>query len=62
MSSSASARARLRGRSRVNDGLTVKTVDEAAEWADVIMLLVPDQHMGDLYQEHIAPTWTRATP
>jgi ketol-acid reductoisomerase len=38
----------------VNDGLTVKTVDEAAEWADVIMLLVPDQHMGDLYQEQIA--------
>jgi ketol-acid reductoisomerase len=38
----------------VNDGLPVKTVDEAAEWADVIMLLVPDQHMGDLYQEHIA--------
>ena len=36
------------------DGLTVKTVDEAAEWADVIMLLVPDQHMGDLYQDQIA--------
>ena len=36
-------------------GLTVKSVDEAAAWANVIMLLVPDQHMADLYKEQIEP-------
>jgi ketol-acid reductoisomerase len=36
-------------------GLTVMDVPEAAEWADVIMLLVPDQHMADLYESQIAP-------
>ncbi len=36
-------------------GLKVMDVPEAAEWADVIMLLVPDQHMADLYQSQIAP-------
>ncbi len=36
-------------------GLTVMTPDEAARSANVIMLLVPDQHMGDLYAEEIAP-------
>jgi ketol-acid reductoisomerase len=36
-------------------GLTVATPAEAAAAADVIMLLVPDQHMGDLYAAEIAP-------
>jgi len=34
-------------------GLKVLTPSEAAEWADVIMLLVPDQHMGPIYEEEI---------
>jgi ketol-acid reductoisomerase len=29
--------------------------EEAAEWADLIMMLVPDQHMGDLYRAEIEP-------
>ncbi len=37
------------------EGLTVMDVPDAAAWADVIMLLVPDQHMADLYHEQIAP-------
>lgn len=36
-------------------GLTVKTVEEAAAWADVIMLLAPDEHQAKLYNESIAP-------
>jgi ketol-acid reductoisomerase len=36
-------------------GLTVTTPAEAAQWANVIMLLVPDQYMGDLYASEIAP-------
>jgi ketol-acid reductoisomerase len=36
-------------------GLTVKTPAEAAAEADLIMLLVPDQHMADVYREDIEP-------
>jgi ketol-acid reductoisomerase len=36
-----------------DEGLRVETIDAAAAWADVTMLLVPDQHMGDLYADHI---------
>jgi ketol-acid reductoisomerase len=36
-------------------GLTVKSVRQAAEWADVIMILVPDTSQAAIYQEHIAP-------
>ena len=36
-------------------GLTVMTPAEAAAAANVIMMLVPDQHMGDLYAAEIAP-------
>jgi len=39
-------------------GLRVMDTPEAAEWADVIMLLVPDQTMGDLYTADIAPHLT----
>ncbi len=35
-------------------GLAVTTPAEAASAANVIMLLVPDQHMGDLYTSEIA--------
>ena len=36
-------------------GLRVLSPDEAAEWADTIMLLVPDQFMGAIYAESIEP-------
>ena len=35
-------------------GFKVMTPSEAAGWADVVMMLVPDQHMGDLYRDEIA--------
>jgi ketol-acid reductoisomerase len=41
------------------EGLTVMTPAEAARGANVVMLLVPDQHMGDLYQNEIAPNLDR---
>jgi ketol-acid reductoisomerase len=36
-------------------GLTVMTTGEAAKWADVIMLLAPDQTQARIYAESIAP-------
>ena len=36
-------------------GLTVQTPDEAAAWADVIMVLAPDTVQRSLYAEAIAP-------
>lgn len=36
-------------------GLKVMSPSEAAQTADVIMLLVPDQHQAKVYQESIAP-------
>jgi ketol-acid reductoisomerase len=39
-------------------GLTVKTPEAASQWADVIMLLVPDQTAAKLYAESIAPHLT----
>ena len=38
-----------------DNGLEVATPAEAADGADVVMMLVPDQHMGDLYAAEIAP-------
>ncbi len=41
------------------EGLTVLSPEEAAAWADVIMLLVPDQHHKTVYEgsirEHLTP-------
>ncbi|MBM7645120.1 ketol-acid reductoisomerase [Scopulibacillus daqui] len=37
------------------DGFTVKTVREAAEDADVIMILLPDEHQTNVYKEEIEP-------
>ncbi|MCG7426784.1 ketol-acid reductoisomerase [Helcobacillus massiliensis] len=34
-------------------GLTVGTVDEVAQWADVIMILTPDQHQRTVFAESI---------
>ena len=36
-------------------GLTVKTIPEAVEWADVIMILLPDQNQKEVYDKEIAP-------
>ncbi|HEX5415203.1 MAG TPA: ketol-acid reductoisomerase [Chloroflexota bacterium] len=36
-------------------GLTVTTVDEAAEAADLIMMLVPDQTQKELYEKSVRP-------
>ncbi len=36
-------------------GLTVKSVPDAAEWADVIMVLLPDQNQKSVYDKDIAP-------
>ncbi len=36
-------------------GLTVLSPVEAAKVANVVMMLVPDQHMADLYTTEIAP-------
>ncbi len=40
------------------EGLTVLTPAEAAAWADVIMVLVPDTSQAALYREAIAPSLT----
>ena len=43
-------------------GLTVMTVNEAAAWGDVVMLLIPDQHQKNVYEakveEHMTPGTT----
>jgi len=38
-----------------NSGLKVMEISEATKWADVIMILVPDEIQGDLYKNEIAP-------
>jgi ketol-acid reductoisomerase len=35
------------------DGFEVKSVADAAEWADVIMILAPDQHQRGIFNDHI---------
>ncbi|MBC8036215.1 MAG: NAD(P)-binding domain-containing protein, partial [Rhizobiales bacterium] len=37
------------------DGLKVMTVSEAAKWADLMMMAVPDELQGDLFRDEIAP-------
>ena len=41
-----------------NDGFTVVSVADAAAWADLIMILAPDQHQRGIYSEDIAPHLT----
>ena len=36
-------------------GLTVKTIPDAVEWADVTMVLLPDQNQKEVYDKEIAP-------
>lgn len=37
------------------EGLTVMNVADAAKWADVVMMLTPDELQADIYNEHLAP-------
>lgn len=36
-------------------GLAVRNIDEAVKWADVIMVLLPDQNQKKVYDEQIGP-------
>ena len=36
-------------------GLTVKSIEEAVGWADVVMILAPDEHQAALYRTQVAP-------
>ncbi len=38
-----------------NAGLRVMDAGEAAKWADVVMVLTPDEGQGDLYREKLGP-------
>lgn len=38
-----------------NSGLKVMGVNEACAWADIVMLLAPDENQGDIYKESIEP-------
>lgn len=38
-----------------NAGLKVMNTAEAAAWADVVMILIPDESQGDVYKNEIAP-------
>src|ERR1700744_154008 len=37
------------------EGLKVMTVAEAAAWADLLMILAPDEHQASIYRNEIAP-------
>ena len=39
-------------------GLTVKTVPEAAKWADIVMMLINDEVQAEVYKKDIAPYMT----
>ncbi len=36
-------------------GVEVMDVPEAAKWADIVMILAPDEHHGQLYRDYLAP-------
>ena len=37
------------------EGLKVMTVADAAAWADLLMILAPDEHQAEIYKKEIAP-------
>ena len=39
-------------------GLTVKTVPEAAQWGDIVMMLINDEAQAEVYKKDIAPYMT----
>jgi ketol-acid reductoisomerase len=41
-----------------DDGFTVSSVADAAQWADLIMILAPDQHQRTIYADEIKPHLT----
>ncbi len=42
-------------------GLRVMTPSEAAAWADVVMVLTPDELQGELYRDHLGPHMREGT-
>ena len=42
-------------------GLQVMTPDEAAKWADVVMLLAPDELQAQIYRDHLEPNMRPGT-
>ena len=38
-----------------SEGLAVKTVEDASAWADLVVMLTPDELMADLYRDKIGP-------
>lgn len=45
-----------RSKSRAEDeGLTVQTVEQASESADIVQVLIPDEKHADVYRDEIAP-------
>jgi ketol-acid reductoisomerase len=42
-----------------NAGITVTSIDEAVDGADIVMVLAPDEHQSRLYRENIAPNIKR---
>ncbi len=38
-----------------NAGLSVKSLEEAVSWADLVMVLAPDEHQAALYRNQIEP-------
>lgn len=50
--------ARADGKKRleaIQDGFEVLSISDAAQWADVIMMLMPDEVMADVYAQSVAP-------
>ena len=39
-------------------GLTVKSIPEAAQWADVVLMLINDEVQADAYKQDLAPHMT----
>ena len=36
-------------------GIAVKTIEEGVAWADVVMVLAPDEHQAAIYKDQIEP-------
>ena len=47
------ARARPSAKKAEGEGFKVMEVAEAAKWADVMMMLTPDELQGDIYRDHL---------
>jgi len=41
-------------------GLAVKSIEDAVAWADVVMVLAPDEHQAAIYTEQIEPNIKKA--